>query len=467
LDTRPTADWLGDYGRQIDNLRAALDWAFSPSGDLEIGVALTAAAVPLWPHLSLLEERRGRVERALAAHGGGADGNPRREMKLYAALGVSMLYASDTRLAVIGGAWTRALEIAERLDDVEYQLRSLWGLWFFNWNAGRQTAALTFAQKFHALAASRPDPNDCLVGERLIGISQQFLGELESARRHLEHMLGHYVPPVRKSHIIRFQSDQRVAASAFLCRVLWLQGFPDQAMRTAERNVDDARASNHVNSLCNLLAHGACPIALWAGDRGLAERYVGLLNDLSTRYSLARWRAMARSCQGVLAMKRGDIAGGMQLLRSGFDELGQVSASFRLFVFLSGMTEALIRVGRVGEEFFAIEGGIVRADETEERWGIAELLRLKGELLLLQGAPGATVTAEEHFRQALDWARRQRAMSWELRAAMSFARLLRDQGRSAEGLALLQPVYGQFTEGFGTADLKTANALLHELRSSG
>ena len=276
-------------------------------------------------------------------------------------------------------------------------------------------------------------------------------------------MLAHYVPPIRKSHIVRFYSDQRVSASIFLARVLWLQGFPDQAMRSAERTVENASRSNHVVSLCNILAHGACAIALWTGDLGFAERYVGMLNDLATRYSLTRWRAIGRSCQGVLAVTRGDIAGGMQLLRSGFDELGQVSASFRLFVFLSGMTEALIRFGQAGEALAALDEGIARAGETDERWGLAELLRLKGELLRSQGTPGTAETAEDHFRQALDWARRQGALSWELRAAMSLARLLREQGRSADAKALLQPVYARFTEGFATADLKAAHALLQEL----
>jgi predicted ATPase len=95
---------------------------------------------------------------------------------------------------------------------------------------------------------------------------------------------------------------------------------------------------------------------------------------------------------------------------------------------------------------------------------MSELLRIKGELLLLQGAQDAALTAEGHFQQALDWARRQGALSWELRAAISLARLLRDQRRSADALALLQPVYDRFTEGFDTADLKTAKALLDNLR---
>src|SRR5271169_4201179 len=105
-----------------------------------------------------------------------------------------------------------------------------------------------------------------------------------------------------------------------------------------------------------------------------------------------------------------------------------------------------------------------RFEHTEDRWLIADLLRSKGELLLLQGAPGAAAAAEGYFRLALDWARRQGALSWELRAATSLARLLNDQGLSADATALLQPIYDQFTEGFDTADLKAAKALLDDLR---
>jgi predicted ATPase len=119
---------------------------------------------------------------------------------------------------------------------------------------------------------------------------------------------------------------------------------------------------------------------------------------------------------------------------------------------------------RFSEGLAAVNEAIDRSEHTEERGRMAELLRIKGELLLPQRAPGVTTAAEDHFRQALDWARQQGALSWELRAATSFARLLCDQGRSADVFALLQPVYDRFTEGFDTADLKTANALLDVLR---
>jgi predicted ATPase/DNA-binding winged helix-turn-helix (wHTH) protein len=466
-ETRATAEWLGDYGRQIDNLRAALAWAFSPGGDTQIGVALTAAATPLWVLLSLFEECRDRVEHALAAHEVRADGGTRRAMKLYAALGASLISGANTTFLALDAAWNSALQIAESLDDVEYQLRALWGLWVTHWASGRHRVALALAQKFWALAGSRSDPNDQLVGDRLIGVSEHFLGALPSARRHLEHMLAHYVPPIHKSQLIRFQTDQRVVASVFLGRVLWLQGFPDQALRAAERSVDEAHTSGHAMALSYILAHGAYPVALWAGDLALAERCASMLNDLSIRHSLARWRAFGDSHQGILAIKRGDVATGLRLLRSGLDEPGDVNASSRFFMFLPEMARALACVGQVDEALAALDGAIARAEETEERWDVAELLRVKGELLLLQGAPGAAAMAEDHFQQALDCARRQGALSWELRAATSLARLLRDQGRTADGAALLQPVYERFTEGFDTAGLMAARALLHDLLREG
>ena len=107
-----------------------------------------------------------------------------------------------------------------------------------------------------------------------------------------------------------------------------------------------------------------------------------------------------------------------------------------------------------------IDEAIRRAERTRELWEVAELMRIKGELLLIQNAPGAATAAEDHFRQALDLGRRQGALSWELRAATSFARLLRDHGRALAAREALQPVYRRFTEGFDTADLQSANALL-------
>jgi predicted ATPase len=301
----------------------------------------------------------------------------------------------------------------------------------------------------------------------MIGTSQYFLGDLLSARRHIEHVLAHYAAPAQKSQIVRFRVDQWAAARAYLARILWLQGLPDQAMRTAESSVADARATNHAMSLGLALALAACPIALFIGDLAAAEHYVEMLLDGSTRHlwlgALARWRAFGRSHQGVLVIRRGDVNTGLRLLRAGLDELGEARSALRFLTFLGEMAEALGRAGQIADGLAAVEEAIEQSERTEERWATAELLRIKGGLLLLQGAPGAAVAAEDHFQQALDWARRQGALSWELRAATSLARLLNDQGRSADARALLQPAYDRFTEGFATADLKAAKALLDDL----
>jgi predicted ATPase len=198
------------------------------------------------------------------------------------------------------------------------------------------------------------------------------------------------------------------------------------------------------------------------GDLAAAEHYVGMLLDHSTRHSLVDWRAHGRCYQGALAIKRGDLYAGLRLLRAGFDQLRSSRSALRVSNFL--MIEALGRAGQIADGLVAIEKAIARSAHTDDRRLMAELLRIKGELVLLQGAPGAAAAAEDHFRQALDWARRQGALSWELRAATSLARPLRDQGGSAEAMALLQPVCDRFTEGFGTTDLKAAKALLRALR---
>ncbi|HEY4040946.1 MAG TPA: hypothetical protein VGM32_03775 [Rhodopila sp.] len=232
-------------------------------------------------------------------------------------------------------------------------------------------------------------------------------------------------------------------------------------MRAAESGIEDARAVDHAVSLCFALAVGACPIALSVGDLATAEYYVGMLLDHSTRHALPYWRAFGACLQGALAIKRGDVMTGSRLLRAGFDQVGDSRPALQFVALV--MTAVLGHAGQVAAGFAELNEAIERPEQTEEYWLIGDLLRIKGELLLLQ-APGAAAAAESLFRQALDWARRQGVLTLELRAATSLARLLRDQGRSADAVALLMPVYDRFTEGFDTADLKAAKALLDELR---
>jgi predicted ATPase len=296
----------------------------------------------------------------------------------------------------------------------------------------------------------------------MIGTSQYYLGDLLSARRHLERVLAHFAAPVQKRQIVPFDSgDERTQARIYLARILWLVGLPDRAMRAAEGSVAEARAANHAILLGLALVVAACPIALWIDDLAAAAHYVSMLLDHSARHGLARWNAFGRIYQAELVIQGGDINTGLPLLRAGFTEPAAVGFAPRYFTFL--MAKALGRAGQIAEGIEAIEAAIVRSERTDERWAIAEMLRINGELILLRDAPAAAAEAEDHFRQALDWARRQGALSWELRAATSLARLWRDQARSKEAHAVLAPVYDRFTEGFETADLIAAKSLINEM----
>jgi hypothetical protein len=201
-------------------------------------------------------------------------------------------------------------------------LRSRWGLWTFNLNAAGAGAALTLAQRFCALAAKRPDPNDRLVGERITGVAHFYLGDQRSARRHLERVLADEITPERGAHLLGPQSGPRVGARVFLAWSLWLQGFPEQAMRTAESSVEEARKTGHALSLCFALALGAFPIALWVGDLPAAEQHLETPLDNSTKHALIDWRDFGRCLQGALLIRRGDVANGLPLLSAGIAEHG-------------------------------------------------------------------------------------------------------------------------------------------------
>src|SRR5712672_3301269 len=324
LDALPAPTWLTRYGRQIGQVRAALDWAFSPTGAAEVGVALTVAAVPLWVHLSLMEECRGRVEQALSGPTDGRDA--RRDMQLYAALGAALFLTKGSCPEMVA-AFARALEIAEGLDDTDYRLRALWGSFMEHITSLRYRAALAVAEKFCTFAAKSTDPADGLVGDRLVGVALLALGDLEGARRHIERMLGRYV--AKTSHIIRYQFDQQLLAYSYRCRILWLQGFADQALASVESHLVAARASDHPYSLFSGLLQTACPLALLVGDLTLAERYIKALMDLSARHAVELWTLGGRCYGGVLLIKRGSVGAGLELLRTAFARIPQ--GAFTLF----------------------------------------------------------------------------------------------------------------------------------------
>jgi predicted ATPase/DNA-binding winged helix-turn-helix (wHTH) protein len=458
---RTTRDWLTIYAPEIGNLRAALDWAFSPGGEASTGVGLTAAAVPLWFRLSLLEECRGRARQALGALGTASTEDPREAMRLHAALGASTPEASEML-----GAFTKTLDLARRLGDGEYQQRALWGLFFYYAASGQFSAAHTFAREFYTLALRGADRNYLMFGEHAIGIAEHYVGDQTTARRHLEQVLAldglsaHRGDLRRFQDVVRFGTDVRRSTQAFLARVLWLQGFADQALQLMETSLGEAEATGHAISQCYVLAIMACPIAFWVGDWAAAARYTVMLVDLSRQHVLPHWAAFGARFERVLAAKAGGLGDGSRPRSSRQEGAGDPNFSFRSLTGLMLLAEALGQVGRVAEALALVEAGI---EQFEASCFTPEVIRLKGELSLLQGMPGATESAGIHFRQALDAARAYGTLSWELRAATSLARLLRNQGRPADAIACLQPIYDRFTEGSKTADLIAAKQLLDEL----
>ena len=255
LETRTTVEWLAAYGKQIDDVRAALDWASSSSRDIPVGVTLTIAAVPLWTHLSLMDECRRRVEHALASLGLAASRDQRREMQLLAALGAALLFTKGA-VPATRSAFADALEIADRLDDTDYRLRALWGLWVDRMNSGDVRQAMALAETFSRAAANSTDPLASPVGDRMTGFALLFLGELTQAKRAIERMLGGPRPSVHEPYIVRFQFDPWVTARSRLATILWLQGYPDQAVSTAQQGVEEALAANHAVTLCNAFLRG-------------------------------------------------------------------------------------------------------------------------------------------------------------------------------------------------------------------
>ena len=464
-EMRPADEWVADYGRRIDDVRSSLDWTFSPNGDTSVGVALAAASAGLWGQLSLPEECRRHVDRALASFPPGSIRGERRAMLLYAALGESLFYIKGP-VPETGAAWMSALKIAESLNDTDYQLRALYGLWACRNLGGEYRASLAFAQRFCSVAVKQTDPADLLIGDRMTGVVLHFLGDQASAREHIERMLARYVAPVRRSHTIRFQYDQRVVAAVFLARIFWLQGFPDRAVSTVQSIVGDPPVIGHARSHCNALAQAACPISLFVGDLPAAEHAVATLLDEAARHALAVWYAWGRAFEGILFIKRGDTVNGLAQLRSTRGELRETGFAALYAEILRALAEAFAAAGEVDEGLATVDEALARTERNEERWCVAELLRIKGELLLLQAGADAVVTAEDHFRQAIDWAGRQGALSWELRAATSLAGLWCNQRRCEEAYQLLAPVFDRFTEGIETADLKAAKALVDHLRLS-
>lgn len=434
---QPAPEWTRDNRHLIDNARAALEWAFSAEGDPELGVALTLGAVPLWFQLQLIAEAHGQVRLALAR----IDSSrcPAIQMRLRAVLAWSLMQikgqVDETR-----EAWQQTLELAESLDDTDYQLRALWGLWSHLLNRSRFRDALALAYRFADIAARRSELNDSYVGHRMIGYILHLLGRQTEARQHLEHMVKGYVVPTTGDQIIRFVFEQKVMARCFLARILWLQGSFDTAMAEVEDIVASAEAADDRLTLCQVLVQAACPVALFADDMPLARRFITRLVDESARDGIEFWQVWGQCFAGVLAVREGNLSIGIKHLGDALGRLRSISYGVYYIVFLAEYAQALAKAGELERADACLAEALARSAENEEGWFASELFRLAGEFALLANRPDAAGEAESRLMKALAIAREQEAVFWEIKVAVSLARLRQAQGRSAEAIALLSPL---------------------------
>jgi tetratricopeptide (TPR) repeat protein len=415
------------------------------------------ASIPLWRAFTLVHEARERIERALASLTAQPVHDERDELILLEAL-ISVQPHTIRRVPESDGLLAKTQALAEKLGDDQAQARALFQRSASRWYAEDFHEALALAEKCSTIADKTDDALVGMMGGLMLGNALQSLGEHTLALRHIDPIVNQALVP-NQGRLFAY----RLVARLPLCNILWLRGFPDQAVGCGRSALDEARSGSSALSLSQTLTRGSCLLALYVGDLDEAEHSVAALLSYSAKHALNTWNAVGRCFQGRLLLAQGDFTG-LAVLRSALDWLHEAGFRVLYTISLGALAQGLGAARQFVEARRAIDEALERTERNDERWCMAELLRIKGELLRLDGSANPDRTAEGYFQQALDWARRQGALSWELRAAMSLAKLWHQNGKTAEARELLSAVYNRFTEGFETADLKTACALMDELR---
>jgi len=286
-----------------------------------------------------------------------------------------------------------------------------------------------------------------------------FAGKFASSRSHLEEVLALYDPISHPSLVQQAGVHPHGSAHAFLGIVLFCLGFPDQVLQHINAAIAEGQRLAHPPSLASNLTVSARLLSL-VGDSAALDEWASQLIAVTTEQGFPFWRAQGMILRGWAKVKNGNVAEGVSLLRRGSAAYRATGAELWMPHSIALLAGAREIVGQLEEAVTLFDEALHIVERTGERWFAAELNRHKGQLLLQQGHSEA---AEELYRKALRIAQEQEAKLWELRAAGSLARLWGEQGRRAEARDLLAPIYGWFTEGFDTPDLKEAKALLEEL----
>lgn len=466
IELRATAneEWLEKYSRKIDDVRSALTWAFSASGSRALGTSIVVQATPLWSRMSLLEECLTWVMQAVSSPSLLKEIPDRDKMALYAAFGATWLYTRDAGPQA-KNALSKSLHLAEKLGNTPYLMRALWKLAYCSLYIGKHSVALELATRLQDIARVAGDVAGKRDGDRTVAAALHYMGQHARAREILERYIDDDVMLAEGPRLARFQLDHRVSFHCTLAHVLFVQGFADQALQSIEIAINEAKALGHPLSLGSILVLAAVPVALYRGDLSEAERLLAMLMDLVAKHGLVFWSAMTDCLYSSLLIMKGDETG-VDSLKHALESLRAVHFGVRYPAFLGFLAHGLGTTGRRKEAFETIETALRWSKRHEELWCVPELIRIKGELLRADDAAGSGRAAEVELLRAIALARRQHALSWELRAGIDLARLWHRTGKTSKARSLLLTICGRFSEGHETTDMLAAQALIRQLDSA-
>jgi class 3 adenylate cyclase/predicted ATPase len=357
----------------------------------------------------------------------------------------------------------QAEALGEPLEDPLLLFSALYGVFGANFVAFNGDVSRDLAAQFLALAEKRRATAPVTIGHRLMGNSLLFMGDIAEARAHFDQAIALYDPGEHRPLAMRFGQDAGVAILSYRSLALWLLGYPEAALRDADDALKNAREMGQATGLMLTLGTTTIPYTL-CGDRAEAAARTQELIALAEEKGTLFWKGAGMANQGTVSALAGSASDAIEMLTAGIAAWQTTGTTLWRPLHLLGLARCHAELGQFEEAWRCIGEAMTVVATTKEKWCEAEIHRSAGEIELMSPKSDAS-RAEAHFKRAIAIAREQQAKSWELRASTSLARLWCDQGKRTEARDLLAPIYGWFTEGFDTPDLKEAKAMLEELAS--
>jgi predicted ATPase len=394
----------------------------------------------------------------------------REQIKLQVALITPLIhikgYASAETIAAAERAQAlieQAKLLGEPLEDPLLLFSVLYAFWVTKYVGFNGDVCRDLAGQFQALATRQGATIPLMIGHRIMGISLLVSGDIVGGRKNLDAASSLYDPARHRSLAAQFSVDSRMSILSYRSWALWLLGYPDAARADIAQALADAREIGQAATLMYALSHAGIPYIL-CGDCATAAAHTQEVLSLAKEKAAPLWAAAGMMNQGCVLGLAGRASDAREWLISGIPAMRITGATFWIPFYLAHLASAHAVLGQFEKALGCIGEAMTTVETTGEKWCAAEVHRTAGEIALMVPEPDAA-KAEAYFQRALALARAQQAKAWELRAAISMARLWRDQCKADDARDLLSPVYGWFTEGFDTLDLKQARALLDELHA--